>query len=67
MAVDPAGLRAEFDAIWRQVLATATLSPATDHPRASEGAGRDGVHTPALGEILAELQGLARSVPGGVW
>ncbi|GLY95002.1 Phenylacetic acid catabolic protein [Actinoplanes sp. NBRC 103695] len=29
--------------------------------------GRDGVHTPALAEILDEMQGLARSVPGGVW
>ncbi|MEV4641881.1 1,2-phenylacetyl-CoA epoxidase subunit PaaC [Actinoplanes sp. NPDC049548] len=29
--------------------------------------GRHGVHTPAMGEILAELQGVARSVPGGVW
>jgi ring-1,2-phenylacetyl-CoA epoxidase subunit PaaC len=141
VAADPAGLRAEFDTIWQQVLAAATLRPATDDPQAPEGAGRagtqmpavgdragapmlpvagrgeahapvadrgelqmpavagrgethasvggggelqmpaglgraethapaagrDGVHTPALGEILAELQGLARSVPGGVW
>ncbi|OJF12327.1 1,2-phenylacetyl-CoA epoxidase subunit PaaC [Couchioplanes caeruleus] len=29
--------------------------------------GRHGVHTPAMAEILAELQGLARTVPGGVW
>jgi ring-1,2-phenylacetyl-CoA epoxidase subunit PaaC len=29
--------------------------------------GRDGVHSPALGPILRELQGLARSLPGGVW
>jgi ring-1,2-phenylacetyl-CoA epoxidase subunit PaaC len=38
-------------------------------PAAEDGApgGRDGVHTPALTEILAEMQGLARSVPGGVW
>ncbi|MFG1606614.1 1,2-phenylacetyl-CoA epoxidase subunit PaaC [Actinoplanes sp. NPDC049265] len=30
-------------------------------------AGRDGVHTPALAEILDEMQALARSMPGGVW
>ncbi|GGN97187.1 phenylacetate-CoA oxygenase subunit PaaI [Actinoplanes lobatus] len=29
--------------------------------------GRDGEHTPALAEILDEMQGVARSVPGGVW
>jgi ring-1,2-phenylacetyl-CoA epoxidase subunit PaaC len=77
VAADPAGLRAEFDTIWQQVFAAATLRPATDDPQAPEGAGRaethaaaagrDGVHTPALGEILAELQGLARSLPGSVW
>jgi ring-1,2-phenylacetyl-CoA epoxidase subunit PaaC len=31
------------------------------------GAGRDGVHTVALVEILLEMQGVARSLPGGVW
>jgi ring-1,2-phenylacetyl-CoA epoxidase subunit PaaC len=34
---------------------------------AGGGTGRDGKHTPALAEILDEMQGLARSVPGGVW
>ncbi|GIF03742.1 1,2-phenylacetyl-CoA epoxidase subunit PaaC [Actinoplanes siamensis] len=29
--------------------------------------GRDGEHTEALGGILAEMQGLARAVPGGAW
>jgi ring-1,2-phenylacetyl-CoA epoxidase subunit PaaC len=29
--------------------------------------GRDGVHTPALDEVLAEMQALARSMPGSVW
>jgi ring-1,2-phenylacetyl-CoA epoxidase subunit PaaC len=31
------------------------------------GSGRDGVHTAALTEILAEMQELARTNPGGVW
>jgi ring-1,2-phenylacetyl-CoA epoxidase subunit PaaC len=34
---------------------------------AAEGLGRDGVHGPELAEILAEMQGLARALPGGVW
>ena len=66
VAVDPTGLREEFDAIWQQVLTAATLRPAESEGDAAAG-GRSGVHTPALVTILAELQGLARSVPGGVW
>ncbi|HEY0001332.1 MAG TPA: 1,2-phenylacetyl-CoA epoxidase subunit PaaC [Actinoplanes sp.] len=31
------------------------------------GSGRDGVHTAALAEILAEMQEVARATPGGVW
>jgi ring-1,2-phenylacetyl-CoA epoxidase subunit PaaC len=33
----------------------------------AEGRGREGVHGPELTEILAEMQGLARALPGGVW
>jgi ring-1,2-phenylacetyl-CoA epoxidase subunit PaaC len=48
----------------------------SDQPEATEGDadlpaalgdGRSGVHTPALTEVLTELQGLARALPGGVW
>ncbi|MET8149818.1 1,2-phenylacetyl-CoA epoxidase subunit PaaC [Actinoplanes sp. NPDC049668] len=67
MAVDPATLRAEFDGVWAQVVAAATLRPAAGAPGDDGPGGRDGVHTPALAGILAELQGLARSTPGGVW
>jgi ring-1,2-phenylacetyl-CoA epoxidase subunit PaaC len=52
-----------------QVLTAATLrrpSPPAPSPAGVRG-GRDGVHTPALAEILSEMQGLARSVPGGLW
>ena len=69
VAVDPATVRAEFDDIWGQVLTAATLRPAGRDgvsPGAA-GAGRDGVHTAALSEILAEMQSVARSLPGGVW
>jgi len=31
------------------------------------GSGRDGLHTAELTGILAELQSVARSLPGGVW
>jgi ring-1,2-phenylacetyl-CoA epoxidase subunit PaaC len=30
-------------------------------------AGRDGVHTEAMGFLLAELQSVARSLPGATW
>nr|WP_240670370.1 1,2-phenylacetyl-CoA epoxidase subunit PaaC [Actinoplanes solisilvae] len=66
VAVDPASLRAEFDAVLAQVLSAATL----EMPKAVEAAtskGRDGAHGEELNEILAELQGLARATPGGVW
>ena len=65
VAVDPAELRPEFDAVLAQVLEAATLTAPT-WPAAG-GGGRDGVHGPELTEILDELQGLARSTPGGVW
>jgi ring-1,2-phenylacetyl-CoA epoxidase subunit PaaC len=65
VGVDPAELRAEFDAVLAQVLAAATLNaPAT---AAGDGAGRAGVHTAALSDVLSEMQELARSVPGGAW
>jgi ring-1,2-phenylacetyl-CoA epoxidase subunit PaaC len=69
VAVDPAGLRAEFDAVLDQVLTAATL----ERPRVpalagvSGRTGRDGVHTEALGYVLAELQSVARAHPGATW
>ena len=62
---DPAAVRAEFDHLLDQVLTAARLRrPAGE---TAPGRGRDGEHTPALTEILAELQGLARAIPDGVW
>ncbi len=70
VAVDPSGLRAEFDDVLAEVLAAAGL----DRPEAVPGlagvsgqAGRDGVHTEAMGFLLAELQSVARCLPGAVW
>ncbi|WIN00791.1 phenylacetate-CoA oxygenase subunit PaaC [Actinoplanes oblitus] len=54
-------LRAECEAVFAEVLAAATVEvPAIP-------AGRRGGHTEALTEILAEMQELARAVPGGSW
>jgi ring-1,2-phenylacetyl-CoA epoxidase subunit PaaC len=69
VAADPAALRAEFDSVIGRVLAAAGL----DLPHApalggvSGQAGRDGVHTEAMGYLLAELQSVARSLPGATW
>ena len=66
VAVDPSVLRPEFDAVLDEVLQAATLrQPATSSAEAP--AGRAGEHGPELVEILAEMQGLARSLPGSVW
>jgi ring-1,2-phenylacetyl-CoA epoxidase subunit PaaC len=69
VAVDPADLRPEFDAVIAEVLAEAGL----DWPqppqvaRVSGQAGREGVHTEAMGFLLAELQSLPRAFPGATW
>ncbi|MGB6455805.1 MAG: 1,2-phenylacetyl-CoA epoxidase subunit PaaC [Streptosporangiaceae bacterium] len=69
VAVDPAQLRAEFDAVLARVLAEATVDM-PDGPalaRVSGQAGRDGVHTETMGYLLAELQSVARGMPGATW
>ncbi|GAA4873817.1 1,2-phenylacetyl-CoA epoxidase subunit PaaC [Saccharopolyspora cebuensis] len=67
IGVDPAGVRAEFDDVLVQVCAAATL-PAPGPPPAVPGStGRDGAHTPALVELLAEMQGVARADPEATW
>ena len=69
VAVDPAGLRAEFDAVLGQVLAAGRTGLAETPALAgvSGQAGRDGVHTEAMGYLLAELQSVARAMPGATW
>ena len=65
LGVDPAALRTRVEAVLTEVLARATLTaPALPPPAV---AGRAGRHTPALDEILDELQSTARELPGGVW
>lgn len=69
VAVDPASLRAAVDADLEQVLPPATL---TRPERPAVGlvggrGGRDGVHTEALGRVLAVMQSLARAHPEATW
>ena len=69
VAADPAGLRAEVDAVLDAVLAAATLDRPGGAPmaRVAGKAGRDGVHTEAFGYLLAELQSVARAHPDATW
>ena len=69
VAADPAGLRAEFDAVLGTVLAAATLDRPSSGPlaRVAGRSGRDGVHTEAFGYLLAELQSVARAHPDATW
>ena len=69
VAVDPAELRDEVDAVLDEVIGRATL---TRPQRAAAGTiggrgGRHGVHTEQLGNVLATMQALARAHPGASW
>jgi ring-1,2-phenylacetyl-CoA epoxidase subunit PaaC len=66
VGVDPAGLREEFNEVLGQVLAAATLDLPEVAPQAGAG-GRDGVHTGAMRDLLAELQSVARADPEATW
>lgn len=61
--------RGEVDVVLDTVLATAGLERPDVPPLAYVGgrAGRDGVHTEALGYVLAELQSVARAHPDATW
>lgn len=65
IAPDPRALRVRFDMTVDEVLERATLvqPEATWRP----SGGRRGLHTEALGYLLAEMQYLQRSYPGAVW
>ncbi len=69
VAVDVTMLQPEVDAVLDTVLATASLDRPPVSPLASLGgrAGRDGVHTEAMGYVLAELQSVARAHPDATW
>lgn len=69
VAVDPSTVRPEVDEVIDTVLAAADLSRPGVSPLATVAgrAGRDGVHTEAFGYLLAEMQHLARALPGASW
>jgi ring-1,2-phenylacetyl-CoA epoxidase subunit PaaC len=61
--------RADFDVILDTVFATGGLDRPTGAALAAVAGrtGRDGVHTEALGYVLAELQSVARAHPDATW
>jgi ring-1,2-phenylacetyl-CoA epoxidase subunit PaaC len=69
VAADPAQVRAEVGDVLAAVLAAAGLDwPDVPGLAGVSGqAGRAGVHTEVMGYLLAELQSIARSLPGAVW
>lgn len=69
LGVDPAAFRDEVDRVLDAVLSAAGLTrpPSVPAARVNGRAGRDGVHTEAMGYLLAEMQHLHRSLPGATW
>jgi ring-1,2-phenylacetyl-CoA epoxidase subunit PaaC len=64
-AVDPATLRAPWADYVEPVLAEATLT--VPDPAFQGHGGRRGLHTEAMGYLLAEMQHLHRAHPGATW
>jgi ring-1,2-phenylacetyl-CoA epoxidase subunit PaaC len=69
VAVDPSAVLADFDVVLAAALEAAGLAWPHVPAMASVGgqAGRDGVHTEVMGYLLAEMQSVARSLPGASW
>jgi ring-1,2-phenylacetyl-CoA epoxidase subunit PaaC len=69
VAAGPDGLRAEFDEVIGAVLAEENMAwPDAQALGGVAGqAGRHGIHTEAMGYVLAELQSIARTHPGATW
>ena len=65
IAVDPELLRAGFEAVVPGFIVDAGLDVPTGAP--AQGGGRAGIHSEALGPMLAEMQVLARAHPGATW
>ncbi len=67
--VSPDELREEFDQVMGQVLTAGGLARPEAAVRAGVAGrtGRDGVHTEAMGYLLAEMQSIARAHPGATW
>jgi ring-1,2-phenylacetyl-CoA epoxidase subunit PaaC len=69
VAVAARSVRGEVDAVLDAVLELAGIGRPEGAPlgAVSGRRGRDGVHTEAMGYILAELQSLARAYPDATW
>jgi ring-1,2-phenylacetyl-CoA epoxidase subunit PaaC len=65
VAIDPSALREPWEAYVHPVLAEATLN--VPEPTFRADGGRNGIHTEALGYLLAEMQHLHRAHPGASW
>jgi len=65
VAARPSTLRAAFDTAIDDVFAEAELT--RPERFTSSGGGRRGIHSTALGHLLAEMQVLARQHPGATW
>jgi ring-1,2-phenylacetyl-CoA epoxidase subunit PaaC len=65
VAVNVENLRPAFDALVPALIVAAGLS--VPELPAARGGGRDGIHSEALGPMLAEMQVLARAHPGARW
>nr|WP_200834364.1 1,2-phenylacetyl-CoA epoxidase subunit PaaC [Amycolatopsis alkalitolerans] len=61
--------REEFDEVLARVFDAAKLTTPEVPSRAGVAGrmGRDGIHTEAMGYLLAELQSVARALPGATW
>jgi ring-1,2-phenylacetyl-CoA epoxidase subunit PaaC len=64
-AVDPAALREPWAGYVEPLLARATLE--VPEPTFRGQGGRRGIHTEAMGHLLAEMQHLHRAHPGASW
>jgi ring-1,2-phenylacetyl-CoA epoxidase subunit PaaC len=64
-AVAPESLRPAFDAVVPGLIDAAGLT--VPELSAARGGGRLGIHSEALGPMLAEMQVLARAHPGATW
>ena len=69
VGVDPATVADEVDVVLEQVLALSDVARPDKAPLAGVRGrtGRDGLHTEALGRMLAEMQVVARAHPSGRW
>jgi ring-1,2-phenylacetyl-CoA epoxidase subunit PaaC len=69
VGVDPATMREEFDGVLTHVLSAATVlvPDVASLPGVSGRTGRHGLHTEAMGYLLAELQSVVRAHPEATW